>query len=157
MKRLLTILFVFTAAFFTLASCEKEEPNFRAPTPQTQIIFDDNIDKATSDYKVGGDIALKIAADGATNVRIISRYNVDNGVALVPKFKTLDIVPVTGGVATVQIPVSSLRNTADGPIVGAGSAPASSRATNTYTLQVDAVLPDGSFVTRFFTAVIVRS
>jgi hypothetical protein len=151
MKSLFNFLLILFAATFSLSSCEKEETNFRVAS-KAQIIFDDNIDKVTADYTKAGNLALKISADGANSVKVTSQYTA-SGVA---KEQNLGTLAVSNGVASLNVPAVSVRNTADGLVVGAGSNPTSSRATNTYILKVDAIIADGSTETRYFTAVIVQ-
>ncbi|QIL75699.1 MULTISPECIES: hypothetical protein [Hymenobacter] len=145
MKRTIYHLLLLLVTAITLASCEKEEENFRV-TPPTQIIFDDFIDKNTADYKVTGNIDLKISAPGASTVRILSTYTGGS--------KDLGTLAIANGSATLSIPARSVRTT--GTVVGAGSNPTSTRAANTYTFKVDATMPDASVATRYFTAVIVQ-
>ena len=134
---------------WSLASCKKDEPKLDVE-PKLQIVFDDAIDKVTADYKVGSMLTLKINANGASTVNIVSNYA--TGTA---KTANLGSFPVTNGVATVVIPANSLRASGDGAPVGAGSTPVSSRAANTYTLTVEAVAGDVK-ERRFFTAVLVQ-
>ncbi|HEX8428649.1 hypothetical protein [Hymenobacter sp.] len=131
MKKFIYNILLLLVTVIALTSCEKEEENFRV-TPQTQIIFDDNIDKITASYRSAGSIVLKIAAPGATSVRVTSRYT-GGSVVLGP-------LSVADGFATLNVPATSVRTT--GTLVGS------------YSFQIDATLPDGSVVTRFFTAVI---
>lgn len=160
MKKLTLNLLILFAALLTLAGCKKAEPDFKL-TPKLGMIFDDNIDKVGADYKIGSTLVLKVAASGASTVKIVSNYNVGANA------KTADLgsFPVTNGVATVSIPANSLRASADGATVGAGTAPTPlpvgttaasyTRANNTYTLAVDAI--SGSATERrFYTAVLVQ-
>lgn len=157
MKSLVNFLIILFAATLSLSSCEKEEPNFRV-TSKAQIIFDDNIEKISADFSKAGNIALKISADGANSVRVTSLYSASGA-----KSKDLGTFAVTDGAASFNVPAVSVRNAADGAVLGASAAattnptlPASSRGDNTYSLKVDAILPDGGVETRYFTAVIVR-
>lgn len=147
-KYSLNLLFLLLSVL-SLASCKEDELDLDVG-PQLQIVFDDKIDKVTADYKIGSTLNLKVAADGASSITISSGYTAGTA-----KSVNLGTFPVTNGVATVSIPANSLRATADGAPVGAGSAPVSTRAANTYTLTVDAT---GNGVTdrRFFTAVLVQ-
>jgi len=149
MKKNTYSLLLLLLTLFTLASCKKDEPNLNA-APKINIVFDDAIDKVTADYKVGSQLVLKIAADGASSISIVSTYA--TGTA---RTTTLGPYAVVNGVATVSIPANSLRAMVDGTPIGAGTAPVSSRAANTYTLAVDAT---GNGVTerRFFAAVLVQ-
>ena len=149
MKKNTYSLLLLLLTLFTLASCKKEETNFNVG-PKINIVFDDAIDKVTADYKVGSTLTLKIAADGASSISIVSTY--PTGTA---RTTNLGTFAVTNGVATVSIPANSLRATADGTPIGAGATPVSSRAANTYVLAVDAT---GNGVTerRFFTAILVQ-
>lgn len=149
MKKAFNILSLFFLALLMLSSCKKDEPNFRA-TSKTQIIFDDNINKVTADYKRDSNLVLKITANGASSIRVTSQYFTSTGA----KTKDLGTLSVADGSATLNIPAISVRNTADGAVGGATGA--SSRPDNTYTLKVDAILPDGSNETRYFSAVIVQ-
>ncbi|OGX88771.1 hypothetical protein BEN47_08485 [Hymenobacter lapidarius] len=146
-KSSLNLLFLLLA-LFTLASCEKDEPNLNVG-PKMNIVFDDAIDKTTADYKIGSTLTLKISAPGASTVSIVTNYTTGT-----VRTANLGTFPVTNGVATVTIPANSLRASADGAPVGA-TATASTRPANTYTLTVDAT---GNGVTerRFFTAVLVQ-
>lgn len=147
-KNIVALLFLLVAAL-TLASCKKTKTNYDVG-PKLQIVFDDNIDKVTADYRVGTTLALKISAPGANTVNIVSNYATGT-----VRTTNLNSFPVVDGVASVNIPANSLRATADGVPVGAGSMPVSSRAANTYTLTVDAVAGDVT-ERRFFTAVLVQ-
>ena len=121
--------------------------------PKSSIIFDDNVDKISADYKKGTNINLKIGvAGGTTAVRVTSTYNV--GAA--PKSKDLGTLSVANGAAVLNIPVADLRNAADGPVIGAGTAPSSTRPDNTYTLIVEANNSGGSTERRYYTAVLVQ-
>ncbi|UOG73900.1 hypothetical protein MTX78_17480 [Hymenobacter tibetensis] len=131
MKKFIYNILLLLVTVVALASCEKEEENFRV-TPQTQIVFDDNIDKITASYRSTGNVVLKIAAPGATSVRVTSTYT---GGSVV-----LGNLPVTDGFVTLSVPATSVR--ASGTLVGS------------YSFRVDATLPDGSIETRFFTAAI---
>ncbi len=154
MKKTSFNLLFLLLTLVTLASCKKEEPNFNI-SPKINIVFDDAIDKTTADYKIGSTMTLKISAEGASTVSIVSNYTVRVGTNDVPKTVNLGSFPVTNGVATVTIPANSLRAAADGAPIGAGTAPASTRAANTYTLTVEA-MGGGNTERRFFTAVLVR-
>lgn len=147
-KNIVALLFILVAAL-TLASCKKTETKYDVG-PKLQIVFDDNVDKITADYKVGTTLALKVSAAGASTVSIVSTYTTGT-----VKTANLGNFPVVDGVALVSIPANSLRAAADGAPVGAGSTPVSSRAANTYTLTVDATAGDIS-ERRFFTAVLVQ-
>ena len=160
MKKLTFNLFVLFVALLALAGCKKAEPDFRL-TPKLGIIFDDNIDKVTADYKIGSMLVLKISASDATTIKIVSNYTVGANT------KTADLgsFSVTNGVATVSILANRLRASADGEAVGAGLAPSPlpagttaasyTRANNTYTLAVDAIAGSVS-ERRFYTAVLVQ-
>ncbi|WP_426490371.1 hypothetical protein [Hymenobacter sp. 102] len=147
---------VFRLAMWLLAatplmSCEKDEP-VNMIMPKANIIFDDNIEKISADYKVNQPIVLKISVgDQAASVNITSNYVV--GTATKSKAFAL---PVSNGAATLSVAANDLRNSGDGAVIGAGSAPASSRAANTFTLKVDAILRDGSTESRFYTLVVVQ-
>lgn len=145
MKKIIYHLLFLLVSAITLASCEKDEPDFRI-TPTTQIVFDDDVNKITDDYKVTGNIVLKISAPGASSIRVTSSYSGGS--------KDLGTLPVTNDVAMLDIPARSVRTT--GTVVGAGTNPTSTRAANTYTFKVDATLPDASVATRYFTTVIVQ-
>ncbi|OGX82376.1 hypothetical protein [Hymenobacter glacialis] len=159
MKKSSFNLLFLLLALFTLASCEKDEPNLNVG-PKMSIVFDDAIDKTTADYKIGSTLTLKIRAEGASTVSIITNYTTGT-----VRTANLGTFPVTNGVATVTIPANSLRAAADGAPVGARAtadgapvgapATAATRPANTYTLTVDAT---GNGVTerRFFTAVLVQ-
>lgn len=142
---------------WSLASCKKDYPTNEVG-PKVQIVFDDAIDKVTSDYKVGSTLTLKVAATGATSINITTTYT--TGTA---RTANLGTFPVNNGVATVTIPANSLRAAADGTPAGAGTvlptpttpASALTRANNTYTLLVDAT--DGTNTDRrIYTAVLVQ-
>jgi hypothetical protein len=148
MKKTSFNLLFLLLTLFTLASCEKDEPNFNVG-PKFNIVFDDAIDKVTADYKVGSTMTLKISAEGASTVSIVSNYSTGT-----VRTANLGSFPVTNGVATVTIPANSLRAAADGTPVGA-TATASTRPGNTYTLTVDAS-GGGNTERRFFTAVLVQ-
>ena len=150
MNTLLRPLFVLLLAVASLSSCKKEEPSFNT-APKSVIVFDDNVDKTTGDYRKGDNLILKVGVTGAaTSVRIASTYSVAGAARRVE----LGPFAVNGGVATVNISAANLRAVADGPIPGAGTT-AASRAANTYVLLVDAIAPDGSSERRFFNAVIL--
>jgi hypothetical protein len=152
MKKTLSHLLSLVVAIVLLASCKKSQQEFNI-VPKSSIVFDDNVDKISADYKKGTNLNLKIGVAGsATAVRVTSTYNVGASA----KTKDLGVIPVANGAAVLNIPVSDLRNTADGLVVGAGSAPSSTRPENTYTLIVDANNADGSTERRYFTAVIVQ-
>lgn len=134
-----------------LISCEKDEPVVMV-MPKANIIFDDNIEKISADYKVSQSVNLKISVgDQAASVVVTSNYTI--GTAAKSRVFTL---PVNNGVATFSVPANDLRNVADGVVIGAGSTPSSSRAANTFNLKVDAVLKDGSIESRYYTLVIVQ-
>ncbi len=149
MKKISFNLLFLLLTLVTLVGCEKEEPNFNIG-PKFNIVFDDAIDKTTADYKVGSTITLKVGAVGASTVNILSTYTTGT-----VRMVNLGSFPVTNGVATVTIPANSLRADADGVPIGAGTAPASTRGNNTYTLTVDAA-GGGDTERRFFTAVLVQ-
>ncbi|WP_035565602.1 hypothetical protein [Hymenobacter sp. IS2118] len=149
MKKISLNLLLLLLSIVTLSSCEKEEPNFNVGS-KFSIIFDDAINKTTADYIVGSTITLKVGAAGASTVNVISNYTTGT-----VRTVNLGSFPVTNGVATITIPANSLRADADGAPIGAGTAPASSRGANTYTLTVEAV-GGGTTERRFFTAVLVR-
>ncbi|PJJ58850.1 hypothetical protein [Hymenobacter chitinivorans] len=131
-----------------LAGCKEDDPQYTI-TPKSQIIFDDNIDKVTADYKKAGNLSLKVSIVGsATSVRIESSYSV----AGAAKTKLVGTFPVTDGVASVNVPSSTLSDT---EIVGATSN-ATTRPANTFTLAVDAINPDANSDRRYFTAVVVQ-
>ncbi|HEX8350331.1 MAG TPA: hypothetical protein VF598_10245 [Hymenobacter sp.] len=148
-KNIIALLLCLTGAL-TVSSCKKSEANYDVG-PQLQIVFDDNIDKVTADYQVGTTLNLKVAAEGANTISIVSTYPTGT-----VRTANLGTFPVVNGVALVSVQVNSLRATGDGAPIGAGTVPpVSSRAANTYTLAVDAT---AGAVTerRFFTAVLVR-
>ncbi|SMB97299.1 hypothetical protein SAMN00120144_0346 [Hymenobacter roseosalivarius DSM 11622] len=144
MKKIIYHVLLLLVAAMTLASCKKEEENFRI-IPQTPIIFDDNINKITADYPLNSNIVLKISAAGASSVTVT---NLTGGT------KVLGTLPIVDGTATLSVPANSIRAT--GTVVGAGTSPASSRAANTFNFKVDATLAGGTTATRYYTAVIVR-
>ncbi|SHJ12613.1 hypothetical protein SAMN02745146_2363 [Hymenobacter daecheongensis DSM 21074] len=151
MKKTLSHFLLLFVVVLLMAGCKKDEPEYTV-APKSSIIFDDNIDKVTADYKKAGNLVLKVGINGpATSVRITSSYSVGS----TPKTKDLNSFPVVDGAATVNIPAVSVRNTADGELVGATSN-ATTRPPNTYVLIVDAVNPDGSTDRRYFTTVIVQ-
>ncbi|GAB3637133.1 hypothetical protein GCM10027422_27230 [Hymenobacter arcticus] len=121
-------------------------------------MFDDAIDKVTSDYKMGSTLTLKVATTGTASINITTTYT--TGTA---RTNNLGAFPVTNGVATVTIPANSLRATADGSPAGTGTvlptpttpASALTRTNNTYSLLVDAT--DGTNTERrVYTAVLVQ-
>ncbi|GGG51871.1 hypothetical protein GCM10011378_30140 [Hymenobacter glacieicola] len=132
-------------------SCEKDDEVVMV-MPKANIVFDDNIEKISADYKVNQPITLKIrVGNEATSVRVISNYTVAAGA------KTKEFtLPVTNGVATFTVAANDLRNTSDGAVVGAGTAPASTRAANTFNLRVDALLAGGAYESRFYTLTVVQ-
>lgn len=144
---------------WALTGCKKSETNYNVG-PKLVIIFDDLIDKVTADYRVGSTLVLKVSVPGANTINIVSNYTTGT-----VKTANLSSVPVTDGVATISIPANSLRAAADGTPLGAGTAPnplppgtttsSYSRASNTYTLSVDAVAGDVT-ERRNFTAVLVQ-
>jgi hypothetical protein len=145
------LLLCFAALSFT--SCKQDDVLDNMIIPKTSITFDDNIEKNTADYSKSSTLTLKISGVGAANnVQVTSTYSVGNAA----KSKDLGTVPVTDGVATLSVPASSLRNTADGAVVGgtATGTGTATRANNTYVLQVNALLPDGTSERRLFTAVL---
>ncbi|UYZ63265.1 hypothetical protein [Hymenobacter weizhouensis] len=153
MKKHWHYFFFLFLAFITLSSCEKEEPDLE-DAPRTNIIFNDNIDLGAADFRLNTPVTLKITLQGEqpTSLKVVSRYLVGSTVRLVD----VATLPVSNGTATLNVPASALRNTADGPVVGAGTNPNSSRSANTYTLLVQATLADGRVEQRTFTAVVVR-
>ena len=154
MKKNTHNLLLLLLALFTLVSCKKEEPNFNVG-PKINIVFDDKIDKVTADYKIGSTLVLQVAAPGANTLAIVSNYNVNINGVNTPKRVNLGSFPVVNGVATVSIPANSLRATADGAPIGAGTAPVSLRVDNTYSLAVDATSNETT-ERRFFNAVLIR-
>ena len=166
MNKITRTLLLLLLATASLSSCKKEEPNFNV-APKSLIIFDDNIDKVTADFKIADNVTLKVSVAGSVStIRIASTYN-DVRVAGVTTPKRFDLAPVSvsNGVATINIPTSALRAPGDGPVIGVRPAPAPplpmgvsadsyTRAGNTYTLIIDAVAADGSSERRFFTVVI---
>ena len=161
MKKTLSQFFPLVVAVVLLAGCKKDMPDFNV-VPKSVIVFDDTIDKVTADYSKNGNVTLKISVSGpATSVKIASSY------AVGPDTKTKDLVtlPLTNGSAVLTVPTVSLRNAADGPIIGVGTAPnplpagttaaSYSRAGNTYSLIVDAV-DGGSSERRYFSAVVLQ-
>lgn len=160
MNKLFRPLLVLLVAA-SLTSCKEEEQNFKV-APKSAIVFDDAVDKITADYRMGGNLNLKVGISGAaTSVQVTSTYSASGA-----KSVNLGTFPVTDGAATINIPASRLRAAADGPIPGAGPVPTPlpmgltaasfSRGANTYVLLVDAYAPDGSFERRYFTAVITQ-
>lgn len=149
MKKNTLALLLFLLTALCLTGCKDDETNYDVG-PKLQIVFDDNIDKVTADYKTGSTLALKVAATGASTVTIVTNYSTGT-----VRTVSLGSFPVVDGVASVSIPANSLRATADGIPIGAGSTPVSSRAANTYTLTVDATSGDTT-ERRFFAAVLVQ-
>lgn len=152
-------LLVGLFALLSLASCKKSYPDFQI-TPDTSIVFDDFIDKATDSYPVGSTLNLKVAAPGTTRVSFISTYPVTRTVANVTTTTMVSVdlgsLPMTNGVATLTMPVNNLRAAANGVPVGApANASAAVRAANTYTLTVD--VTDGTNTyRRFYSALLLR-
>ncbi|UOR03850.1 hypothetical protein MUN82_12925 [Hymenobacter aerilatus] len=147
-----TIFFLLFAALTMLTSCEKDDVLDNMVIPQTTITFDDNIDKITADYKVNSTLTLKISGlNTATSVQVTSRYTASGAT----KTKEVATLIPTNGVATLSVPVSALRNTADGAITGATTTTAS-RTSNTYSLIVKATLPNNITEQRIFSAIIVQ-
>ncbi|OUJ72543.1 hypothetical protein BXP70_18490 [Hymenobacter crusticola] len=139
----------------SLASCKKDDVLDEMIVPKTSITFNDNIETITADYNRNSTLTLKISGvSAASNVQVTSTYSV-SGTA---KAKDLGTLPVADGVATLSVPANALRNTADGAVVGATATGtnAMSRANNTYVLQVNALLPDGTSERRLFTAVLTQ-
>ena len=149
MKKNPLSLLLLLLSVLTLASCKKTETDYNVG-PKLQIVFDNDIDKVTADYKVGSTLSLRVAAAGATSVSIVTTYT--SGTT---RTVNLGNIQVVDGVATVSVQANSLRATGDGLPVGAGSSPVSSRAANTYTLIVDAT-GNGTTERRFFSAVLVQ-
>jgi len=147
-KTPLSLLLLLLLSVLTFASCKKTETDYNVG-PKLQIVFDNDIDKVTADYKVGSTLSLRVAAAGATSVSIVTTYS--SGTA---RTANLGSFPVVDGVATVSVPANSLRATGDGLPVGANTTPVS-RAANTYTLIVDAT-GNGTTERRFFSAVLVQ-
>lgn len=148
-------LFILCLVGLSLASCEKDEIIDDMIIPKTSITFNDNIETITADYNKASTLTLKISGvEAASNVQVTSTYSVGSAA----KSKDLGTVPVTNGTATLSVPASSLRNTADGAVEGAGApnTGASTRANNTYVLQVNALLSDGTSERRLFTAVLTK-
>lgn len=154
MKRPLHTFFLFLiTALALLTGCDKDNDVLDDMImPQTAITFDDNINKISADYKLNTTLALKISGLGpATSVQVTSRYSVSS----VAKTKEVATLTPTNGVATLSVPVSTLRAAADGAIPGA-TGTAASRTSNTYTLVVKAILPDNTTEQRLFSAVVVQ-
>ena len=149
MKKNSSSLLLLLLSVLTFASCKKTETNYNVE-PKLQIVFDNDIDKVTADYKVGSTLTLRVAAAGASSVNIVTTYS--TGTA---RTANLGIFPVADGVATVTVQANSLRAAGDGIPIGAGAAPVSSRAVNTYALAVDAT-GNGTTERRFFNAVLVQ-
>lgn len=159
MKKNTYHLLLLVITLWAMTSCKKTEQNFNVG-PKLVIIFDDLIDKVTADYKVGSTFTLKVGAQGANSINVVSSYPTGT-----VRTVNLGSFPVTNGVATISIPASMLRATADGNPVGAGTAPtplpagvaatAYTRANNTYTLTIDAVA-GGVTERRIYNAVLVQ-
>lgn len=148
MKKNPLSLLLLLLSVLTFASCKKTETDYNVG-PKLQIVFDNDIDKVTADYKVGSTFTLRVAAAGATSISIVTTYPTGTaGTANLGSF------PVVDGVATVSILANSLRAAGDGAPTGAvGTAP--SRTANTYTLAVDAT-GNGTTERRLFRAVLVQ-
>lgn len=144
MKKIVSHLLLLLVAVVALASCEKDEPDFRV-MPLTQIIFNENIETITADYSVTGNIVLRISAVGASSVTVT---NLTGGP------KVLGTLPVVDGVATLTVPTNSIRST--GTVAAATGATAAARNAATYSFKVDATQADGTLATRYFSAVVVR-
>ena len=149
MKKNPLLLLLLLLSMLTFASCKKTEMDYNVG-PKLQIVFDNNIDKVTADYKVGSTLSLRVAAAGASSVSIVTTYATGT-----TRKANLGSFPVIDGVATVSIPANTLRAAGDGTPIGAGTAPVSSRAANTYALTVDAT-GNGTTERRFFNAVLVQ-
>ncbi|UOQ55019.1 hypothetical protein [Hymenobacter cellulosivorans] len=148
MKKIFPHFLLLFVALVLLAGCKKDDPEYTV-APKSQIIFDDNIDKVTADYKKANNLTLKVGIVGsATSVRIESSYTV----AGAAKTKLVGTFPVSDGVASVSVPTAALSDT---PIVGA-TTNATTRPANTFTLAVDAINPEGGSDRRYFTAVVVQ-
>lgn len=148
MKKNPLSLLLLLLSVLTFASCKKTETDYNVG-PKLQIVFDNDIDKVTADYKVGSTFTLRVAAAGASSISIVTTYSTGTaGTANLGSF------PVTDGVATVSIPANSLRAAGDGAPAGAGTT-AASRTANTYTLAVDAT-GNGNTERRLFNAVLVQ-
>lgn len=148
MKKNSLSLLLLLLSVLTFASCKKTETDYNVG-PKLQIVFDNNIDKVTADYKVGSTFTLLIAATGATSVSIVTTYTTGT-----VKTANLGSFPVVDGVATVSVPANSLRAAGDGAPAGA-VATAPSRTANTYALAVDAT-GNGTTERRLFNAVLVQ-
>ena len=142
-------LLLLLLSVLTFAGCKKTEVNYNVG-PKLQIVFDNDIDKVTSDYKTGSTLNLRVAAAGATSVNIVTTYSTGT-----TRTANLGSFPVVNDVATVSIQANSLRAAGDGLPIGAGTTPVSSRAANTYTLIVDAT-GNGTTERRLFNAVLVQ-
>ncbi|MBC6988448.1 MULTISPECIES: hypothetical protein [Hymenobacter] len=155
MKKYVHTFFLLLVTALFLGSCKKDGVLDDMIIPKTSITFDDNIEKITGDYKKDATLTLKISGLAtATGVQVTSTYSPS-------KSKDLGTLTVSNGTATLSVPASALRNTADGAIVGAPSTGAAgtgtgSRANNSYPLFVKAVLPDGTTEQRVFTAVLTQ-
>jgi uncharacterized lipoprotein YajG len=145
MKKIISHLLLLLVAVVALASCKKEEEDFRF-RPQTQIIFNDNIENITADYSVAGNIVLKITATGASSVTVT---NLTGGP------KVLGTLPIgADGSATLTVRTNTIRNT--GTVTAATGTTAAARNAATYSLKVDATQADGTLATRYFSAVVVQ-
>lgn len=144
MKNSLYNFLVLLVVLPFLGSCKKDDP-VNMIVPQTTIIFDDDIDKLGGSFPANGNATVKVNVTGAPvqNIRVSSRYNIGGN----PVTHNLGTFPVTGGVANVAVPANQLRRPQDPVLTGVGSA-----AANTVQLLFDAVLADGNFERRIFSA-----
>lgn len=159
MKKNPLSLLLLLMSVLTFASCKKTETNYNVG-PKLLIVFDDDIDKVTADYKRASSLNLKVGFNASVStVRITSTYSVLDGTVIKPRSLDLGLFPVNAGVVMLTIPVVGLRAAADGPLVGAGPTPAGlntalyTRSINSYALAVDATTADGNTDRRFFTVV----
>jgi hypothetical protein len=146
MKNILYNILVLLVVLASLGSCKKEDP-VKMIIPQTTLIFDQDIDKIAGSFRANAPVAVRVNVSGAPvqSIRVSSRYNIGGN----PVTHNLGTVNVAEGVANFSVPANQLRRPQDPVLTGAGSA-----AANTVQLLFDAVLPDGNFERRIFSATV---
>jgi hypothetical protein len=153
MKNLIKLMLI-TGFAFSAWSCEEEEP-VEIITPATPIVFDDNIDKFSGTYFVGGTTSIKVSVgSNVSSINVSSRYTPAGGSA---KIYSLGSIPVSNGEATFSLPSRSLFDPADEQDNSATLAAGKIRPTGNFTLIFDAVLNDGGVERKYYTATIANN
>jgi hypothetical protein len=146
MKNSLYNILVLLVVFATLGGCKKDDP-VAMIVPQTTIVFDENIDRIGGTFPADGNVTVNVGVTGAPveQIRVVSRYNMAGSQVT----HSLGNVAVANGVANFSVPVNQLRRPQDPVLTGAGGA-----AANTVQLLFDAILPDGNYERRIFSATV---